>query len=68
MHVLQVDPNVVAYVVCLSEARGAFENAAPGATLADKLEAKAVAAMAQVVVPLVTADNDPLLATARMQV
>lgn len=64
----QVEPNVVAHIICLSEARGAFENAAPGATLLDKLDAKAVAAMAQVVAPLVTAEDDPLLAAARMQV
>lgn len=65
--ILQVEVNVAAYMVCLSEAQGAWENAAPGATLADKMDAKAVAAIAQLLVPQLTSANDPLLATAKMQ-
>ncbi|MEW5301170.1 MAG: hypothetical protein WDW36_004046 [Sanguina aurantia] len=67
-HGLTVDPNVIAYIACISDTQKSWEDAAPGAALAAPMGPLTVSALGSFLFGRVTRPDDPTLATARMQV
>lgn len=63
-----MEPSVVAYVACLNDVQKSWDEQAPGASITEAMDARAVANVSKFLLSVLERKDDPSLATATMQI